>query len=40
MRTGLPDATISEHDGVRYLHLDSIWVQGAMRISKPRWTGE
>lgn len=29
-------ATISEHDGVRYLHLDSIWVQGAMRIRKPQ----
>ena len=28
-------ATMSELDGVRYLHLDSIWVQGAMRISKP-----
>ncbi|OYT87610.1 MAG: spermidine synthase [Burkholderiales bacterium PBB6] len=28
-------ATMSEYDGVRYLHLDSIWVQGAMRIKKP-----
>jgi spermidine synthase len=28
-------ATMSEYDGVRFLHLDSIWVQGAMRISKP-----
>ncbi len=28
-------ATLSEYDGVRYLHLDSIWVQGAMRIRKP-----
>ncbi|RZL38238.1 MAG: spermidine synthase [Rubrivivax sp.] len=28
-------ATLSEFDGVRYLHLDSIWVQGAMRIRKP-----
>lgn len=28
-------ATMSELDGVRYLHLDSIWVQGAMRIAKP-----
>ncbi|MFG6449086.1 spermidine synthase [Roseateles sp. BYS180W] len=28
-------ATLSEADGVRYLHLDSIWVQGAMRIRKP-----
>lgn len=32
----LPPATLSEFDGVRYLHLDSIWVQGAMRISKPQ----
>jgi hypothetical protein len=32
----LPPVTISEHDGVRYLHLGSIWVQGAMRIRKPQ----
>ncbi len=32
----LPEATISESDGVRYLHLASIWVQGAMRIRKPQ----
>ncbi|WP_425260816.1 spermidine synthase [Rubrivivax sp. RP6-9] len=32
----LPEATISEADGVRYLHLGSIWVQGAMRIRKPQ----
>ncbi len=30
-----PTATLSEHDGVRYLHLDSIWIQGAMRLAKP-----
>lgn len=29
-------ATISEHDGVRYLHLGTPWVQGAMRIAKPQ----
>ena len=29
-------ATMSEHDGVRYLHLDSPWVQGAMRLAKPQ----
>ena len=29
-------ATISEYDGVRYLHLGTPWVQGAMRIRKPR----
>lgn len=33
---GLPPATLSEFDGVRYLHLGSIWVQGAMRIKKPQ----
>lgn len=32
----LPGATISEAGGVRYLHLGSEWVQGAMRIRKPR----
>lgn len=32
----LPSVTLSEHDGVRYLHLDSIWVQGAMRIARPQ----
>jgi spermidine synthase len=34
--SGLPAATISESDGVRFLHLGSIWVQGAMRIRKPQ----
>jgi spermidine synthase len=29
--------TLSEADGVRYLHLGSIWVQGAMRIRRPQW---
>src|SRR5262247_3099483 len=32
----LPEATISEIDGVRYLHLDTPWVQGAMHIRRPR----
>jgi len=32
----LPGATISEADGVRYLHLGTEWVQGAMRKSRPR----
>lgn len=33
----LPPATLSEFDGVRYLHLgDTPWVQGAMRIRQPR----
>ncbi|WP_374662934.1 spermidine synthase [Inhella sp.] len=31
----LPEVTVSEFGGVRALHLDSIWVQGAMRKSKP-----
>lgn len=31
----LPEVTVSEYGGVRCLHLDSIWVQGAMRIAKP-----
>ena len=30
-----PEVTVSEYGGVRALHLDSIWVQGAMRVSKP-----
>jgi spermidine synthase len=29
-------ATMSEHDGVRYLHLGTPWVQGAMRVRKPQ----
>jgi spermidine synthase len=32
----LPDATISEEGGLRYLHLDTPWIQGAMRIRKPQ----
>jgi spermidine synthase len=32
----LPSATISEQGGVRYLHLDSPWVQGAMFVHAPR----
>jgi spermidine synthase len=31
----LAPATMSEADGVRYLHLGTPWVQGAMRVSKP-----
>ena len=29
-------ATLSEHEGVRYLHLGTPWVQGAMRMRKPQ----
>ncbi len=28
-------ATLSESDGVRYLHFGTEWVQGAMRIARP-----
>ena len=35
-QTLLAGATISEFDGVRYLHLGTDWVQGAMRIRAPR----
>ena len=31
----LPEVTISESAGVRYLHLGTPWVQGAMRIDDP-----
>ena len=30
-----PQVTLSEEDGVRYLHFGSVWVQGAMRIRQP-----
>ena len=36
MTPEFPEATLSESDGVRFLHLGSIWVQGAMRIRKPQ----
>jgi len=29
--------TLSEQDGVRFLHFGTQWVQGAMRIRKPDW---
>jgi len=32
----LAPATMSEQDGVRYLHLGTPWVQGAMRVRKPQ----
>jgi len=35
-QTLLAGATLSEFDGVRYLHLGTPWVQGAMRIRAPR----
>jgi spermidine synthase len=33
--SNLPEVTISESRGVRYLHLGTPWIQGAMRISDP-----
>lgn len=32
----LAGATLSEHEGVRYLHLGTPWVQGAMRLRTPQ----
>jgi spermidine synthase len=32
---GHPPATMTEHKGVRYLHLGTTWVQGAMHLQKP-----
>jgi spermidine synthase len=32
----LPPVTLSEFEGVRYLHLGSEWVQGAMRLRHPQ----
>lgn len=29
------EPTISEENGIRYLHFDSEWIQGAMRIRRP-----
>jgi spermidine synthase len=29
--------TLSEQDGVRFLHFGTEWVQGAMRLRKPDW---
>jgi spermidine synthase len=31
----LPEVTVSESNGVRYLHLGTPWIQGAMRIDDP-----
>ena len=32
----LPPVTLSEEDGVRYLHLGTMWIQGGMRMRKPQ----
>src|SRR6185312_16135122 len=34
-RQALAPATLSEWRGVRYLHLGTPWVQGAMRLRRP-----
>jgi spermidine synthase len=34
-RPGHPPATVTEFRGVRFLHLGTSWVQGAMRLDKP-----
>ncbi len=35
MTRRLPEVTLSEYRGVRYLHLDTPWIQGGMRLAKP-----
>ncbi len=35
MSPQLPQATISEQGGIRFLHLDTPWVQGAMALRSP-----
>lgn len=30
-----PEISLSEEDGIRYLHFGSVWIQGAMRIRDP-----
>jgi len=35
LRRPSPQVTLSEEDGVRYLHFGTEWVQGAMRIARP-----
>ena len=34
-KPSLPPAVISEFQGVRSLHLGSIWIQGSMRVARP-----
>lgn len=31
----LPEVNFSDQDGVRSLHLGTIWIQGSMRVAKP-----
>ena len=30
-----PEISLSEEDGIRYLHFGSVWIQGAMRVRAP-----
>lgn len=34
-RSQMPEISLSEEGGIRYLHFGSVWIQGAMRISDP-----
>jgi spermidine synthase len=34
-RAVAPQVTLSEEDGVRYLHFGTEWIQGGMRIARP-----
>ena len=34
-RRHLPQISLSEEAGIRYLHFGSVWIQGAMRIADP-----
>jgi spermidine synthase len=31
----IPEISVSEEGGIRYLHFGTVWVQGAMRLSAP-----
>jgi len=33
--SGTDEPTLSEADGIRYLHFGTEWIQGAMRLSRP-----
>ena len=34
-RRSKAEVSLSEMDGIRYLHFGSVWIQGAMRLSSP-----
>jgi spermidine synthase len=33
--TDLPEVNVSEHGGIRFLHLGTEWIQGSMRLDAP-----